>query len=133
MKDYTIFVITNPSFGNVSRLDYQDKDLANIIWLDLHHGKIPTITLHDGKYKIHDCIMRHQPKKCDPWPEWALDKWNAGKNTEGYLGASCLEFEDLGLCKFEEKIFDKATGLTTRNITFFTFDEKKLFSVTEYD
>ena len=133
MNDYTIFVITSTECGTVSRLDYQDKDLANTIWLDFHQSKTPTITLHDGKYQIHDCVMKHQPKRHDPWPEWALDRWRAGKNIDGYLGASCLKFEDLGLCKFEEEIFDEATGLTTHNIVFFTYKNLPLFSVTKYD
>lgn len=131
---YQIFIVCNKDFGNIDKLEYADRDLANTVWKGFIHNGNPIITVNGNKFRVWNAPFRHQPEvlKTDQWPQWAIDRWTIRQNDDGYLGAKLLDRDNIACFELMHKTMIKG-GMKKVDREFFTYKGEELFSVVEYD
>lgn len=128
-----IFVCTNLNFGQWSALEYQDRDLANVVALDFIRDGNPVITVTGEKFRVWNASMSGQPAQLDisayPVVEEVAKEYDYSK---------LYDLDWLGLLELYTWTTDPKTGIKKVCQSFYTYGSRlkkseKLFSVTRYE
>jgi hypothetical protein len=129
---YQIFIVTNVAFGEISKLEYNDKEIANSVWKEIVETGCPVIFVENNKIKISNAKMTHQPKFIykDEWPLWVQKCHEADMCTT--LSSYVIEHDFIGCCEFQQT-YKEQHGMKKVVRTFFTYKGDRMFTVIEYN